>query len=142
VLIATAAARMTESPITIRRSVTAIQPITTSTGTSQTQWCTQETGDTSNPHNAVTASATGSCTRRITKTVNAITTTATKIHSDTWESRANAPRSDWLPTCAGGPIRSPANTSFVQYSVAGPGISTNASALAATKVTPDQIAAR
>jgi hypothetical protein len=142
VLIATAVASTTASPITTRRSVTASQPSTTSTGTSQTQWCTQETGDTSSPHNAVTASATGLSTRRTTKTVNAITTTATKIHSDSWESRANAPRSDWLPTCAGGPMRSPLNTSFVQYSIDGPGMRAKASALAATNVTPDHIAAR
>ncbi len=141
-LIATAAASTTASPIPIRRSVTAIQPITTSTGTSQTQWCTHETGDTIRPHNAVTANAVGRFTRRITKTVKASTTTATKIHSDSWESRANAPRNDWLPTCAGGPIRSPANTSFVQYSIEGAGSTTNASAVAATKVTPDQTAAR
>jgi hypothetical protein len=126
----------------MRRSVTAIQPSTTSTGTSQTQWCTQETGDTSNPHNAVTASATGSFTRLITKTVATRTTSASTTQSESRDNRANAPRSDWLPTCAGGPIRSPANTSFVQYSTDGPGSNTKASTVAAAKVTPAQIAAR
>jgi hypothetical protein len=65
--------------MTTRRSSTAVQPRTTSTGTSQTQWCTQETGDTSNPDNAVTASPIGTLDLRITYTVSAITSTAGKI---------------------------------------------------------------
>jgi hypothetical protein len=77
--IATAAASTTDKPITTWRSSTAVQPSTTSTGTSQTQWCTHETGDTSNPHNAVMASPIGRLDRRITYTVNAITSSAGKI---------------------------------------------------------------
>jgi hypothetical protein len=126
----------------MRRSVTAVQPSTTSSGTSHTQWCTQETGDTSKPHNAVTASASGSGARRITKIVSTRTTSATGTQIEVSDSRANAPRSDWLPTWSGGPIRSPLNTSLVQYSTEGPGRSTKASAVAATNVTADQSAAR
>jgi hypothetical protein len=141
-MIATAAASTIASPMVTRRSTTAIQPSTTSTGTSQTQWCTQETGDTSNPHNAVIARANGNRVRRTTNTVSARTTTANGIQSHSWDSRANAPRSDWLATKSGDPIRSPRKTSFVQYCTEGPGRSTKASTFAAAKVAADQIAAR
>ncbi len=82
----------------MRRSVIATQPNTTSTGTSQTQWCTQEIGDTSKPHNAVTVSPTGTLVRRITNTVKAMITAAGRTHQKSTDNRANAPRSDWLPT--------------------------------------------
>lgn len=118
------------------RSVTAFQPSTTSTGTSQTQWWTHETGDTSSPHNAVVVKAKVTLALRTTYAVNARTTRATRIQYGSWPSRANAPRSDWLPTCTGDPMRSPLKISFVQYSTDGPGRSTNASALAARNVTP------
>jgi hypothetical protein len=142
VTIATEAATSTATPKLSRRSVTATQPSTASNGASHTQWCTHDTGDTSNPHNAVTPTAYGSRTRGITYTANASTTTAGITHSDSWPRRANAPRNDWLDTNAGDPIRSPSNTSFVQYVTDGPGASTKANAAQARKVAADQIAAR
>ncbi|CAM3782346.1 hypothetical protein KIPE111705_24700 [Kibdelosporangium persicum] len=84
--------------MTIRRSVTATQPSTTSTGTSQTQWCTHETGDTSNPHNAVTASPIGTLVRRITNTASEMIKMAGATHQKSTDNRAKAPRRDWLAT--------------------------------------------
>ncbi|GAB3870130.1 hypothetical protein GCM10029964_004000 [Kibdelosporangium lantanae] len=122
--------------------MTATQLSTASNGTSHTQWCTHDTGDTSNPNNAVTPTAYGSRTRGITYTANAITATAGITHSDSWPRRANTPRNDWFDTNAGDPIRSPSNTSLVQYATDGPGANAKASAAQPRKVTADHIAAR
>lgn len=74
---------------------------TTSAGTSQTQWCDHEIGDTTNAATAFTRTATGGSTRRMTNTAAASTAAtstaaATACHTGGRPSRVSSATMVWF----------------------------------------------
>ena len=95
-----------------------------SVGTAHTQWCDQDTGETTSPNSATqTRPRVGSpaaSTRRTAQMVRPSTTKQAVVHSRKWvvsdsPSLASAPAMFWLVFSAALPIRSVSRTVASQY---------------------------
>jgi hypothetical protein len=121
---------------------------TSATGTAQTQWCDQDTGEASSIARAARQVPDARSPRHATAEVHrtaratgAATASQRTVGGGPSRRRVSAPSIDWLWARPGGPTRSGSSRPCVQYDAAGPGITTSPTTIVAANVRAARAAA-
>src|SRR5689334_13278292 len=113
----------------------------TKAGTTHTQWCDHDTGDTTRPNIATHIRASTGCPARSTRCAAHTVSASTAKHSTTQSTnrgvadipnRASVPEMFWLVFSVAVPMRSVLRTVLVQYSHESPQARPNANSVTAT----------